>query len=136
VQAVADLLRNFPHEGSISFCPADDSSHFSRTLIELRKIRKLFCICIQIFVVAVRSREGELRLLPPDASFCTKSAISARFVGANQQTALRHFALRRRPKSATLKADLVKKGTHPYMLHTLYNQIYDFSCRFGKSTEK
>ena len=37
VQTIADLLKDYPSEGVISF-PDDDFSHFSKTLVELRKL--------------------------------------------------------------------------------------------------
>uniref|UniRef100_A0A914WGN7 HDAg domain-containing protein n=1 Tax=Plectus sambesii TaxID=2011161 RepID=A0A914WGN7_9BILA len=97
VQTVGDLLKEYAQDGTVSFASIDDASHFSRTLVELRKLARQ------------HANQTELRLLPPDASFCSKSTINARF-GVGQQTVQKHFALRRRPKSATLRADLLSKS--------------------------
>lgn len=97
IETVADMYRDYPNRRSIIPIPSNASSYFCKTLDELRKIIKK------------HSSDGNLRLLPLDTNVVSQSAIKARY-GLGEVDVRKHFNLRRRAKSSTLKADLVKSA--------------------------
>lgn len=103
IETVADMYRDYPSRRSINPVPSNPSSYFCKTLDELRRI------------IQKHSTDGNLRLLPLDTNVVSQSAIKARY-GLGEIDVRKHFNLRRRAKSSTLKADLVKsaeQGANP-----------------------
>ncbi|KHN88485.1 Negative elongation factor A [Toxocara canis] len=97
IETVSNMYRDFPSRRCVIPVPSDPSSYFCRTLDELRKI------------VKKHSAEDNLRLLPLDKCVVSQSAIKCRY-GIGEVDIRKHFNLRRRAKSSTLKADLVRSA--------------------------
>ncbi|VDD89209.1 unnamed protein product [Enterobius vermicularis] len=103
IETVADMYRDYPTRRSVNPVPSNPNSYFCKTLDELRRIIKK------------HSEEGNLRLLPLDTAVVSQSAIKARY-GIGEVEVRKHFNLKRRAKSSTLKADLLKaaeQGVNP-----------------------
>ncbi|MFH4980272.1 hypothetical protein AB6A40_006981 [Gnathostoma spinigerum] len=97
IETVSDMYRDYPNRRSIMSVPSNPESYFCRTLNELRKIIKK------------HANDGTLRLLPLDTSFVSHSAIKLRY-GVSEIDVRKHFNLRRRAKSSTLRAELLKSS--------------------------
>ncbi|VDK45169.1 unnamed protein product [Anisakis simplex] len=103
IETVSNMYRDFPSRRCVIPIPSDSSSYFYKTLDELRKI------------VKKHAAEDNLRLLPLDKCVVSQSAIKCRY-GIGEVDVRKHFNLRRRAKSSTLKADLVRSaevGSNP-----------------------
>ncbi|CAG2117289.1 unnamed protein product, partial [Medioppia subpectinata] len=92
VSMLAELLKNYPNNGSINFQLDTNSSSFNDLVIELKKLVR---------------KHGDKGILPLECLYLNKSALTAT-VGQLAQP-VKHFALKRKPKSATLRAELLQK---------------------------
>ncbi|VDO34509.1 unnamed protein product [Onchocerca flexuosa] len=97
IETVADMYREFPNRQCIIPIPSNADSYFCKSLDELRKI------------VRKHAADNNLRLLPPDLISVSQSAVKTRF-GLAEIENRKHFNLKRRAKSYTLKAELLKSA--------------------------
>uniref|UniRef100_A0A914ZK98 HDAg domain-containing protein n=1 Tax=Parascaris univalens TaxID=6257 RepID=A0A914ZK98_PARUN len=97
IETVSNMYRDFPSRRCVIPLPSDPNSYFCRTLDELKK------------AVKKHSQEDDLRLLPLDKCVVSQSAIKCRY-GVGEVDIRKHFNLRRRAKSSTLKADVVRSA--------------------------
>uniref|UniRef100_A0A915PNL9 HDAg domain-containing protein n=1 Tax=Setaria digitata TaxID=48799 RepID=A0A915PNL9_9BILA len=95
IETVADMYREYPNRQCIIPIPSNTDSYFCKSLDELRKM------------VRKHSTSNNLRLLPLDLSAVSQNAIKTRF-GLTEIENRKHFNLKRRAKSYTLKAELLK----------------------------
>ncbi|VDK86935.1 unnamed protein product [Litomosoides sigmodontis] len=98
IETVADMYREYPDRHCMAL-PTSADSYFCKSLDELRKI------------VRKHTAENNLRLLPPDLNVVSQNAVKTRF-GLNEIENRKHFNLKRRAKSYTLKAELLKSIDH------------------------
>ncbi|EFO23538.2 hypothetical protein LOAG_04945 [Loa loa] len=101
IETVADMYREYPNRQCITPTPTNADSYFCKSLDELRKM------------VRKHSANNNLRLLPLDLSAVSQSAIKTRF-GLTEIESRKHFNLKRRAKSYTLKAELLKSAEIGY----------------------
>lgn len=97
IETVADMYREYPNRQCIIPVPSNADSYFCKSLEELRKMVKR------------HYADNSLRLLPIDLCAVSQSAIKTRF-GLTDIDNRKHFNLRRRAKSSTLKAELLKSA--------------------------
>ncbi|KAL3981495.1 hypothetical protein ACH3XW_43340 [Acanthocheilonema viteae] len=95
IETVADMYREYPNQQCITPIPTNADSYFCKSLDELRKM------------VRKHSANNNLRLLPLDVNSVSQNAIKTRF-GLTEIENRKHFNLKRRAKSYTLKAELLK----------------------------
>lgn len=91
VSVVAELLENYPRHGSIDLDPT--SSSFSELSSELKKLVK----------------KQDQKILPLESLFLNRWAFHSQFGQPAQP--VKHFQLKRKAKSATLRAELLQKAT-------------------------
>ncbi|MCP9266430.1 Negative elongation factor A [Dirofilaria immitis] len=101
IETVADMYREYPNRQCIIPIPSNADSYFCKSLDELRKI------------VRKHAANNNLRLLPLDLNSVSQSAIKTRF-GLTEIENRKHFNLKRRAKSYTLKAELLKSAEIGY----------------------
>ncbi|RWS31984.1 negative elongation factor A-like protein [Leptotrombidium deliense] len=94
VSTCAELLKTFPENGTINF--GNDGSGLLDTEL-VHDIRKTV------------KRHGDTGILPTECLYLNKSSLSAQ-IGQMQQP-VKHFTLKRKPKSAALRAELLQKST-------------------------
>ncbi|XP_064480638.1 negative elongation factor A-like isoform X4 [Ornithodoros turicata] len=90
---LAELLRTFPNTGMLNFTIEENSSVFVDLCNDLRKLVK---------------KHGDKNILPLECMYLNKHALTA-LVGQLPQP-VKHFALKRKPKSAALRAELLQKS--------------------------
>uniref|UniRef100_A0A0R3RLL5 HDAg domain-containing protein n=1 Tax=Elaeophora elaphi TaxID=1147741 RepID=A0A0R3RLL5_9BILA len=95
IETVADMYREYPIRQSVITIPTNADSFFCKSLDELRKM------------VRKHSANNNLRLLPLDLNAVAQNAVRIRF-GLSEMENWKHFNLKRRAKSYTLKAELLK----------------------------
>ncbi|XP_064480637.1 negative elongation factor A-like isoform X3 [Ornithodoros turicata] len=93
VSMLAELLRTFPNTGMLNFTIEENSSVFVDLCNDLRKLVK---------------KHGDKNILPLECMYLNKHALTA-LVGQLPQP-VKHFALKRKPKSAALRAELLQKS--------------------------
>lgn len=93
VSMLAELLRTFPNTGMLNFNIEENSGVFVDLCNDLRKLVK---------------KHGDKNILPLECLYLNKHALTA-LVGQLPQP-VKHFALKRKPKSAALRAELLQKS--------------------------
>lgn len=117
---VAELLKKYPLDGTINFDIEQNSAVFTDLVGELKKIGEYFYPSPAILVSnkpmikliswvhssSVR-KHADKHILPLECLYLNKNALNAQ-VGHISQHA-KHFTLKRKPKSAALRAELLQK---------------------------
>lgn len=93
VSMLAELLRSFPSTGTLNFNIEENSGVFVDLCNDLRKFVK---------------KHADKNILPLECLYLNKHALTA-LVGQLPQP-VKHFALKRKPKSAALRAELLQKS--------------------------
>ncbi|KAH7969569.1 hypothetical protein HPB52_019612 [Rhipicephalus sanguineus] len=91
VSMLAELLRSFPGSGTLNFNIEENSGVFVDLCNDLRKLVK---------------KHADKNILPLECLYLNKHALTA-LVGQLPQP-VKHFALKRKPKSAALRAELLQ----------------------------
>lgn len=124
VLMVADILKSFPETGSLNLDLEEQNPNVQDILGELRekgKMRVLFVITCSyvikhvwwrlpstcIFLLPSVSECEASTMLPLECQYLNKSALTT-LVGPLTPP-VKHFQLKRKPKSATLRAELLQK---------------------------
>ncbi|OWF36113.1 negative elongation factor A-like [Mizuhopecten yessoensis] len=94
VSMVGEILRPFPSTGSLNLDLIDNNATFTEILADLNKVVK---------------KAASVRMLPMECQFLNKTAFTA--VAGTQPAPVKHFALKRKPKSAILRAELLQKSS-------------------------
>ncbi|XP_033757129.1 negative elongation factor A-like [Pecten maximus] len=94
VSMVGEILRPFPSTGSLNLDLNDNNATFTEILSDLNKVVK---------------KAASVRMLPMECQFLNKTAFTA--VAGTQPAPVKHFALKRKPKSAILRAELLQKSS-------------------------
>lgn len=93
VSMLAELLRSFPSTGTLNFNIEENSGVFVDLCNDLRKLVK---------------KHADKNILPLECLYLNKHALTA-LVG-QLPPPVKHFALKRKPKSAALRAELLQKS--------------------------
>ncbi|XP_046341008.2 negative elongation factor A-like [Haliotis rufescens] len=91
---VAEILQTFPATGSLNTALEENSQTFAEVLSDLKKSVK---------------KSADVRMLPIECQFLNKTALSN--TAGQPPQPVKHFALKRKPKSATLRAELLQKSS-------------------------
>ncbi|XP_067657298.1 negative elongation factor A-like [Haliotis asinina] len=91
---VAEILQTFPATGSLNTALEENSQTFAEVLSDLKKSVK---------------KSADVRMLPIECQFLNKTALSN--AAGQPPQPVKHFALKRKPKSATLRAELLQKSS-------------------------
>ncbi|WAR20855.1 NELFA-like protein [Mya arenaria] len=94
VSMVGEILRTFPATGALNLELEDNNGTFAEVLTDLKKLVK---------------KSVDVRMLPMECQFLNKTALVA--TTGQQPVPTKHFALKRKPKSATLRAELLQKSS-------------------------
>ncbi|XP_041368782.1 negative elongation factor A-like [Gigantopelta aegis] len=94
VSMVGEILRTFPETGSLSLELELTSSTYAEVLADLRKMVR---------------KTSDVQMLPMECQFLNKTAFSN--TAGQMPQPVKHFALKRKPKSATLRAELLQKSS-------------------------
>ncbi|XP_029649614.2 negative elongation factor A [Octopus sinensis] len=93
VSTVAEILQTFPETGALKL-DLENNSAFAEILADLKKVVR---------------KNVDNRMLPIECQFLNKTALLS--VAGQLPQPVKHFALKRKPKSATLRAELLQKST-------------------------
>ena len=112
VSMLAELLKNYPSNGTINFQLDTNSASFNDLVVELKKLgnicnKIIFWSINRFFVLNIVRKHGDKGILPLECLYLNKNALAAS-VGQLPQP-VKHFTLKRKPKSATLRAELLQK---------------------------
>ena len=91
---VGELLKVYPHTGTINFEITENSDIFNELIADLKKLIK---------------KHSDQGILPIECLYLNKNALNS-FIGSIP-TQNKHFTLKRKPKSAALRAELLQKST-------------------------
>ncbi|KAG1681486.1 Negative elongation factor A [Nymphon striatum] len=91
---IVELLKDYPDKGVINLDLESNSPVFKEVILELKKQVK---------------KHTNLGMMPLECFYLNKSALNAS-VGQHN-IPIKHFALKRKPKSATLRAELLQKAS-------------------------
>ncbi|XP_034327523.1 negative elongation factor A [Magallana gigas] len=94
VSAIAEILQSYPSTGCLNLEIDNSNSTFMEILTDLSKVVK---------------KCASVRMLPMECQFLNKTALVAA-TGPLPQP-VKHFALKRKPKSAILRAELLQKSS-------------------------
>lgn len=94
VSTVAEVLQTFPENGALKLDLDENNVAFAEILTDLKKVVK---------------KNADTRMLPIECQFLNKTALLS--VAGQLPQPVKHFALKRKPKSATLRAELLQKST-------------------------
>ncbi|KAG8184329.1 hypothetical protein JTE90_018734 [Oedothorax gibbosus] len=95
VSLLSELLRHFPASGLLNYDVSENATVFTDVVQDLRR--------------TVRAHGGGPLLPPLECLYLNRSAL-AWVVGGPPPHPPKHFALRQKPKSATLRAELLQKS--------------------------
>ncbi|KAK6109705.1 hypothetical protein QQG55_37050 [Brugia pahangi] len=123
IETIADMYREYPSRQCITPIPTNMDSYFCKSLDELRKMVRKHCA------------NNNLRLLPLDLNAVSQSAIKTRF-GLSEIENWKHFNLKRRAKSYTLKAELLKSAEAGYNRNKLDVVSSSFPIRIRSTARK
>ncbi|XP_050398986.1 negative elongation factor A [Patella vulgata] len=93
VTMVAEMLRMYPSTGTVNLDLDEVSGTFSDVITDLKKMMK---------------KSLETRMLPLECQFVNRSALNS--IAGHSAQPIKHFTLKRKPKSATLKRELLQKS--------------------------
>ncbi|XP_012228081.1 negative elongation factor A [Linepithema humile] len=97
VSMLSEAMKTFPSTGSLNTDITDLDEHrpiFGDLVNELRKLLK---------------KQNDPAMLPLECHYLNKTALTS--VVGQQPTPIKHFTLKRKPKSAALRAELLQKST-------------------------
>ncbi|XP_060596792.1 negative elongation factor A-like [Ruditapes philippinarum] len=94
VSMVGEILRTYPATGALNLELEDNNGTFAEVLADLKKMVK---------------RSVDVKMLPMECQFLNKTALIA--TTGQQPLPTKHFALKRKPKSAALRAELLQKSS-------------------------
>lgn len=97
VSMLSEAMKTFPSTGSLNTDITDLDEHrpiFGDLVNDLRKLLK---------------KQNDPAMLPLECHYLNKTALTS--VVGQQPTPVKHFTLKRKPKSAALRADLLQKST-------------------------
>ncbi|XP_053407742.1 negative elongation factor A-like [Mercenaria mercenaria] len=94
VSMVGEILRTYPATGALNLELEDNNGTFAEVLSDLKKMVK---------------RSVDVKMLPMECQFLNKTALIA--TTGQQPLPTKHFALKRKPKSAALRAELLQKSS-------------------------
>ncbi|XP_043471573.1 negative elongation factor A [Leptopilina heterotoma] len=97
VSMLSEAMKTFPNTGSLNTDITDLDEHrpiFGELVNDLRKLLK---------------KQNDPAMLPLECHYLNKTALTS--VVGQQPQPTKHFTLKRKPKSATLRAELVQKST-------------------------
>lgn len=97
VSMLSEAMKTFPETGSLNTDISDLDEHrpiFGELVNDLRKLLK---------------KQNDPAMLPLECHYLNKTALTS--VVGQQPQPTKHFTLKRKPKSATLRAELVQKST-------------------------
>lgn len=101
VSLTAEFLKYFPSKGEFNLNIIENSGMFHGMRNDIKKHLK-----------RLADRSSDLQFVPYEAEFMNKKAFTATF--GNVPPPVKHFTLKQKPKSATLRADALAKGMTPY----------------------
>lgn len=97
VSMLSEAMKTFPSTGSLNTDITDLDEHrpiFGDLVNDLRKLLK---------------KQNDPAMLPLECHYLNKTALTS--VVGQQPTPVKHFTLKRKPKSAALRAELLQKST-------------------------
>ncbi|XP_052227366.1 negative elongation factor A-like [Dreissena polymorpha] len=94
VSMVGEILRTYPATGGLNLELEDNNGTFAEVLADLKKLVR---------------KSMDVKMLPMECQFLNKTALLA--TTGQQPLPTKHFALKRKPKSATLRAELLQKSS-------------------------
>ncbi|CAH1782567.1 unnamed protein product, partial [Owenia fusiformis] len=94
VSMVAEIFRPYPRSGTLNLEIDPQNSFFQEHLSDLKKLVK---------------KSSDAHMLPMESLYLGKNAITA--VAGQQPQPVKNFTLKRKPKSAALRAELLQKST-------------------------
>ncbi|XP_011154121.2 negative elongation factor A [Harpegnathos saltator] len=97
VSMLSEAMKTFPSTGSLNTDISDLEEHrpiFGELVNDLRKLLK---------------KQNDPAMLPLECHYLNKTALTS--VVGQQPTPVKHFTLKRKPKSAALRAELLQKST-------------------------
>lgn len=97
VSVLSESMKTFPSTGSLNTDITDLDEHrpiFGDLVNDLRKLLK---------------KQNDPAMLPLECHYLNKTALTS--VVGQQPTPVKHFTLKRKPKSAALRAELLQKST-------------------------
>ena len=114
VAIVANILKSYPGAGTLNTELEDHHSFFHEVLGELKKYSKnifIFCFILSRLMTQFSpfsvKKSTPADMPPLECLYLGKSA--ANHVAGSTPAPSRHFALKRRPKSAALRVELLQK---------------------------
>ncbi|KAI1303028.1 Negative elongation factor A [Halotydeus destructor] len=96
VSMVAELLKKYPIDGTINFNIQENATVFTDLVSELKKLVK---------------KHVDKNILPLECLFLNKNAFSSQLGQDALKASQKHFTLKRKPKSAALRAELLQRST-------------------------
>lgn len=93
VTTVADILRPYPSSGNLNLDIDDSNPTFTQILVDLKKLVK---------------KSSDAGMLPLECLYLSTKALNS--LAGQQPAPVKHFALKRKPKSAALRAELLQKS--------------------------
>ncbi|XP_067145435.1 negative elongation factor A isoform X1 [Centruroides vittatus] len=94
VSMLAELLKSYPSTGTLNFQIEENITVFTELIGELKKLVR---------------KHSDQSILPLECLYLNRNAFNA-LVGQQPQP-VKHFALKRKPKSAALRAELLQKSS-------------------------
>lgn len=94
VSMVGELLKVYPQTGTINFEITENSEVFNELIVDLKKLIK---------------KHSDQGILPIECLYLNKNALNS--IIGNIPPQNKHFTLKRKPKSAALRAELLQKST-------------------------
>jgi negative elongation factor A len=91
---VGELLKVYPQTGTINFEITENSDVFNDLIVDLKKLIK---------------KHSDQGILPIECLYLNKNALNS--IIGNIPAQNKHFTLKRKPKSAALRAELLQKST-------------------------
>ncbi|KZS07986.1 Negative elongation factor A [Daphnia magna] len=116
VAMVAEILKTYPATGALNMEIGSATDEYTRKIFndlanDLRKLVK---------------KHGETGMLPLECPYLNKTALFT--VVGQQSHPIKHFTLKRKPKSAALRAELLQKSTDAQ------NNLKKKSCSYSSTT--
>lgn len=94
VSMVGELLKVYPQTGTINFEITENSEVFNELIVDLKKLIK---------------KHSDQGILPIECLYLNKNALNS--IIGNIPAQNKHFTLKRKPKSAALRAELLQKSS-------------------------
>lgn len=94
VAMVGDLLKTFPSTGNLNADVDESQNFFHEVVLDLKKLVK---------------KHQDAGMLPLECPYLSRNAMAS--VTGQQLQQIKHFALKRKPKSAALRAEILQKSS-------------------------